>query len=52
MPLINPAKLSGIIRREGDISIRIETLNTTGIKIATTPVELMNAPSPATVTMR
>ena len=49
MPLINPAKLSGIIRREGEISMRMETLKTTGIKMATTPVELMNAPSPATV---
>ena len=29
--------------------MRMETLKTTGIKIATTPVELINAPSPATV---
>ena len=49
MPLIRPAKLSGIIRREGEISMRMETLKTTGIKMATTPVELINAPSPATV---
>ena len=49
MPLINPAKLSGIIKREGEVCMRMETLKTTGIKIATTPVELMNAPSPATV---
>ncbi|CES24414.1 Uncharacterised protein [Salmonella enterica subsp. enterica serovar Typhi] len=49
IPLISPAKLSGIIRREGEVCICIETLRTTGIKIATTPVELMKAPSPATV---
>jgi hypothetical protein len=30
----------------------METLSTTGIKMATTPVELINAPSPATVTIR
>ncbi len=49
MPLISPAKLSGIIRREGEVCMRIDTLKTTGIKIATTPVELIKAPSPATV---
>ena len=52
MPLISPAKLSGIIRREGEIFMRAETLSTTGMKIATTPVELINAPSPATVSIR
>ena len=51
MPLISPAKLNGIIRRDGDVCIRMATLNTTGIKIATTPVELINAPSPATVSI-
>ena len=52
MPLISPAKPSGIISREGEIFIRAETLSTTGIKMATTPVELINAPSPATLTIR
>ena len=52
IPLIRPAKLSGIIRRDGEVFIRMETLRTTGIKIATTPVELINAPSPATVSIR
>ncbi|SVK54774.1 Uncharacterised protein [Acinetobacter baumannii] len=51
MPLISPAKLSGIISRPGAIFILAVTLSTTGIKIATTPVELINAPSPATVTI-
>src|SRR5699024_6471052 len=51
MPLISPAKLNGIIRRDGEVCIRMATLNTTGIKIATTPVELINAPSPATVSL-
>ncbi|MNO05999.1 hypothetical protein D3C81_2275950 [compost metagenome] len=52
MPLIKPAKLSGIISRDGEVCMRMETLNTTGIKIATTPVELIKAPSPATVSIR
>ena len=52
MPLISPAKLSGIIRRDGEICMRMETLNTTGMKIATTPVELIKAPSPATVSIK
>ena len=52
IPLMSPAKLSGIIRRDGDVFIRMETLSTTGIKIATTPVELIKAPSPATVSIR
>ncbi|SRN45190.1 Uncharacterised protein [Shigella flexneri] len=51
MPLISPAKLNGIIRRDGEVCIRMATLNTTGIKIATTLVELINAPSPATVSI-
>ncbi len=52
MPLISPAKLRGIIRRDGEICMRIETLSTTGIKMATTPVELINAPRPATVSIK
>ena len=52
IPLIKPAKLRGIISRDGELCIRMETLSTTGIKIATTPVELINAPSPATVSIR
>ncbi|MNN09553.1 hypothetical protein D3C81_1224380 [compost metagenome] len=51
MPLIKPAKLSGIINLPGGIFIRAATLSTTGIKIATTPVELIKAPRPATVTI-
>ncbi len=51
MPLIRPAKLSGIIRRDGAVCMRMETLSTTGIKMATTPVELIKAPSPATVSI-
>ena len=52
IPLISPAKLSGIINREGDVFMRIDTLSTTGIKMATTPVELIKAPSPATVSIK
>ena len=52
IPLISPAKLSGIISREGEVFIRAETLRTTGMKMATTPVELINAPNPATVSIR
>ncbi|CAH0301883.1 hypothetical protein SRABI106_03797 [Rahnella aquatilis] len=51
MPLISPAKLSGIISRAGEVFIRAETLITTGMKIATTPVELIKAPRPATVSI-
>ena len=52
IPLISPAKLSGIINREGEVFMRIDTLSTTGIKMATTPVELINAPNPATVNIK
>lgn len=52
IPLISPAKLSGIISRDGEVFIRAETLSTTGMKMATTPVELINAPRPATVSIR
>ncbi|CZV96696.1 Uncharacterised protein [Enterobacter hormaechei] len=52
MPLMSPAKLNGIISRDGEICILMQTLSTTGIKMATTPVELINAPSPATVSIR
>jgi hypothetical protein len=48
MPLISPAKLSGIISRPGASFCRSATSSTTGMKIATTPVELMIAPSPET----
>ncbi|MCY1425674.1 hypothetical protein D9M71_414670 [compost metagenome] len=48
MPLIRPAKASGIIRRRGEMCMRAETLSSTGMKIATTPVELITEPSPAT----
>ncbi|MCY1552613.1 hypothetical protein D9M68_890200 [compost metagenome] len=48
MPLISPAKDSGIISRRGDRCRRLAMLSTTGMKIATTPVELITEPSPAT----
>ena len=51
MPLIRPAKLSGIINRLGDSFRRAAMLSTTGMKIATTPVELITEPSPATETI-
>lgn len=51
MPLIRPAKLSGIIRRLGEICRRAAMLSTTGMKIATTPVELITEPRPATATI-
>ncbi|MNN70120.1 hypothetical protein D3C81_1859520 [compost metagenome] len=51
MPLIKPAKLRGIIRRLGDSLRRAAMLSTTGMKIATTPVELMTEPRPATDTI-
>ncbi|MNE32539.1 hypothetical protein D3C80_1261560 [compost metagenome] len=51
MPLISPAKASGIIRRLGETFIRAAMLSTTGMKIATTPVELITEPSPATQTI-
>jgi hypothetical protein len=45
MPLINPAKLNGIISRPGDNFCRSATSRTTGMKIATTPVELISLAS-------
>ncbi|MNZ63317.1 hypothetical protein D3C78_814620 [compost metagenome] len=51
MPLIKPAKLSGIIKRLGETFMRAAMLSTTGMKMATTPVELITDPSPATQTI-
>ena len=51
MPLINPAKLNGIISRPGDNFCRSATSRTTGMKIATTPVELISEPSNETASM-
>ncbi len=51
IPLISPAKLSGIINRPGGTCSRAATPSTTGMKTATTPVELMNAPNPATASI-
>ncbi|MNG88565.1 hypothetical protein D3C79_474100 [compost metagenome] len=51
MPLIRPAKASGIIRRAGESCRRAAMLSTTGMKMATTPVELIIEPSPATATI-
>ncbi|MCY1183925.1 hypothetical protein D3C76_1372330 [compost metagenome] len=47
MPLIKPAKASGIISRAGAIFSRPATPRATGMKMATTPVELITEPSPA-----
>ena len=47
MPLIKPAKLRGIIKRPGGTDMRSAIPSTTGMKIATTPVELMTEPRPA-----
>ncbi|MNE71575.1 hypothetical protein D3C80_1674620 [compost metagenome] len=51
MPLISPANARGIIRRLGDSCRRAAMLSTTGMKMATTPVELIIDPSPATATI-
>ena len=51
MPLNRAAKASGIISRPGLMPSRAVMPSTTGMKIATTPVELMNAPSPATASI-
>ena len=48
MPLISAAKLNGIISRLGDTFVLRETRRTTGMKMATTAVELMMEPSVAT----
>ncbi len=51
MPLIRPAKASGIIRRLAADCVRAAIPSTTGMKIATTPVELITEPSPATASI-
>ncbi len=48
MPLISAAKLKGIISWLGAVPVFWAMRSTIGMKIATTPVELMTAPSPAT----
>lgn len=51
MPLISPANASGIISRRGETFMRAAMLSTTGMKIATTPVELITEPRPATASI-
>ena len=51
MPLTNAATLSGIISRLGGVPVLPQIRRTTGMKIATTAVELMRAPSPPTATI-
>src|SRR5262245_60104089 len=48
MPLISAATEIGIISRLGAVPVLRATRSATGMKMATTPVELMKAPSPAT----
>ncbi len=48
MPLIRAAELSGIISRPGDMPLFCEMRSTTGMKMATTAVELISEPSPPT----
>ena len=43
--------LSGIMSCRGERPVRAAMLSTTGMKIATTPVELITAPSAATESM-
>ena len=50
-PLSRAAKAIGIINRPGPMPSRLVMPSTTGMKIATTPVELMNAPNPATASI-
>ena len=52
MPLINPAKLKGIIKRPGGTDKRSAIPSTTGMKIATTPVELITEPRPAAASIK
>jgi len=52
MPLIRAAKLNGIISRRGDMPRFCEMRSTTGMKIATTAVELMSEPRPPTAAIR
>ena len=49
IPLSSAANASGIISRPGPMLSRPAMPSATGMKIATTPVELMKAPSPAIV---
>ena len=51
MPLVRPATLMGISRRAGELPRRLAMLSTMGMKMATTPVELITAPRPATVSI-
>jgi hypothetical protein len=51
MPLISPAKLSGIISRLGAVPLFCDIRSTTGMKIATTAVELISASSPPTASI-
>ena len=48
MPLISAATESGIINWLGAMPVLWATRSATGMKMATTPVELMKAPSVAT----
>ena len=52
MPLVSAATLSGIIRRLGGVPVACAMRSVTGMKIATTPVELMTAPSAPTLSIR
>ena len=51
MPLIRAATESGIMSRLGAVPVLWAMRSVTGMKMATTPVELMNAPSVATTPM-
>ena len=51
MPLISAATESGIISWLGAVPVLWAMRSATGMKMATTPVELMNAPSIATAAM-
>lgn len=51
MPLMSPAKLSGMSSCRGETPVRAAMLRATGMKIATTPVELMIEPSSATASI-
>ena len=51
MPLIRAATLSGIISRLGAVPVFWAIRSTIGMKIATTPVELITAPSPPTTSI-
>ena len=51
MPLISAATESGIMSWLGAVPVLCATRSATGMKMATTPVELMKAPRPATAAM-